>query len=587
MLGNSPGALHVVRRLVAEQGVLHWRKYALAFGFMGMTAAATAVSTYLFGKVINKAYVDQDWSAIVWTTTSIAALLCIRAAGTYFSTVILSRISNAIVAYNQKRLFDRLMEQNVSYLSSQHSSEFLQRLTGGAVAITQVLNLCVTAIGRDLIGLVGLVAVMIWQDPILSVIVIFVAPGALLTIRKLTKRVRDVAHSQFVTTGRVLQTMQECLQGIRTVKAFNLEAMMRRRMYESVDHVEGMANKVSRLLNRTTPLMELLGALAICACLLYGSYRVIATGAQPGQFFSFLTAFLLAYEPAKRLARLNVELNGALIGAQMLLDILDRPPTEPDEQGLKPDLRVHSGRVQLRDVSFSYRSKEPVLDRIDFVAEPGTTTALVGPSGGGKSTVFALLLRLYDGFSGRITIDDQDILSVTRTSVRSQVMFVSQDIFLFHGTIRANIGFGKPGATEDEIVAAAKAAFAHDFIMKFPNGYDSPVGEHGTQLSGGQRQRIAIARAFLKRAPLVLLDEATASLDSESEELIQKAIAVLCKGRTTIVIAHRLHTIAHADQILVIEGGKIVETGTHERLMRASGRYSSMFSLQHREIVTK
>jgi ATP-binding cassette subfamily B protein len=315
---------------------------------------------------------------------------------------------------------------------------------------------------------------------------------------------------------------------------------------------------------------------------MYGGYSVVALGATPGQFFSFLTAFLLAYEPAKRLARLNIELNSSLIGARKLLEIVDSPASEPSDDD-KPALRLTDARVELRDVNFAYRPNEPVLNRMSFVAEPGKVTALVGPSGGGKSTVLALLLRFYEASDGDILIDGQSIVMVSRQSLRRQTAYVGQDVYLFRDTIGANIAFGKHGATEAEIVAAAKAACAHEFIMGFPLGYDTPVGEHGTQLSGGQRQRVAVARALLRNAPIILLDEATAALDSESEKQVQEAIEHLCRNRTTIVIAHRLHTIMHADAILVVEGGEIVERGRHDDLLRRNGRYASFFRLQHRD----
>jgi ATP-binding cassette subfamily B protein len=339
---------------------------------------------------------------------------------------------------------------------------------------------------------------------------------------------------------------------------------------------------MARVSNRSSPLMETLGGLAVAGGLMYGGYSVVAMGATPGQFFSFLTAFLMAYEPAKRLARLNIELNSNLIGARKLLEIVDSPSSEPLEDD-NPALRLTDARVELRNATFAYRANEPVINRMSFVAEPGKVTALVGPSGGGKSTVLALLLRLYELGEGEILIDGQSISKVSRRSLREQTAYVGQDVFLFRDTIAANIAFGKVGATEAQIMAAAKAACAHEFIMGFPQGYNTPVGEHGTQLSGGQRQRIAVARALVKNAPVILLDEATAALDSESEQQVQEAIEHLCQNRTTIVIAHRLHTIMHADAILVVEGGEIVERGRHEDLLRRGGRYASFFRIQHRD----
>jgi subfamily B ATP-binding cassette protein MsbA len=576
------GAAILIRRLIMEQGASYWRRYLLAFALMAVSAATTAGSAYLLGEVINQAYVDKNVRGIAILSGVTILIFMLKGAATYGHSVILSQISNAILANNQRRLFAKLMSESVAFFSERHSSEFLARLTSGANSVTQVLNLLINAVGRDLLSLIALVAVMLMQDPYMALFGFLVAPPAMLVLRKLVKRIKGLALNQFTGTADILETMQESLQGIRTVKAFTLEQTMRERIDASIAAVERNANKMARVSNRSSPLMETLGGFAIAGGLMYGGYSVVAMGATPGQFFSFLTAFLLAYEPAKRLARLNLELNSGLVGARMLLEIVDSPASEPDDDD-KPALKLTDARVELRDVTFAYRPNEPVLNRMSFVAEPGKVTALVGPSGGGKSTVLALLLRLHDVTDGDIVIDGQAISGVSRTSLRQQTAYVGQDVFLFRGTIRENIAFGKVGASEAEIVAAAKAACAHEFIMGFPLGYQTPVGEHGTQLSGGQRQRVAVARALVKNAPIILLDEATAALDSESEKQVQEAIEHLCQNRTTIVIAHRLHTIMHADAILVVEGGEIVERGRHDDLLRRGGRYASFFRIQHRD----
>jgi ABC-type multidrug transport system fused ATPase/permease subunit len=576
------GAAILIRRLIVEQGASYWRRYLLAFALMAVSAGATAGSAYILGQVINKAYVDKDVRGIALLSGVTVLIFMLKGAATYGHSVILSQISNAILANNQRRLFAKLMSESVAFFSERHSSEFLARLTSGAYSVTQVLNLLINALGRDLLLLIGLVAVMLMQDPYMALLGFAVAPPAMLVLRKLVKRIKGLAHNQFTGTADILETMQESLQGIRTVKAFTLEQAMRERIDASINAVERNANKMARVSNRASPLMETLGGFAVAGGLMYGGYSVVAMGATPGQFFSFLTAFLMAYEPAKRLARLNIELNSNLIGARKLLEIVDSPSSEPVDDD-KPALKLTDARVELRDVSFAYRPNEPVLNGMSFVAEPGKVTALVGPSGGGKSTVLALLLRFYGLTGGDILIDGQSISGVSRTSLRRQTAYVGQDVYLFRDTIGKNIAFGKADATEAEIVAAAKAACAHDFIMGFPLGYDTPVGEHGTQLSGGQRQRVAVARALVKNAPVILLDEATAALDSESEQQVQEAIEHLCQNRTTIVIAHRLHTIMHADAILVVEGGEIVERGRHDDLLRRGGRYASFFRLQHRD----
>mgnify|MGYP000403178831 FL=1 len=577
------GAFQLIKRLVAEQGMLYWRRYLLVFFLMAIGAGASAGSAYLFGKVINQAYVYRSISGIMTLSALVVGLFAAKGVATYFQAVMLSRISNAILANNQRRLFAKMMQESIGFYSQSHSSDYLNRLSAGAASITQVLSLIMTTVGRDFLTLIGLVAVMVSQDPLLSLLSLVVAPPMFLFVRKIVHRVKSLAASQFLSMATIMEAVQESLQGIRTVKAFTLEGTMQARVDRNVAEVEAHANKMAVVSNRSGPLMEMLGGIAIAGALMYGGYRVIGTNAAPGQFISFITAFLLAYEPAKRLARVNIDLSGLLIGARMLLEIIDSPASEPDDSH-KPALKLTHAQVEFRDVTFAYRPEHPVLKSMNFIAPPGKVTALVGPSGGGKSTILSLLLRFYEADGGAIVIDGQPISDCSRGSLRRQTAYVGQDVYLFRGSIRENIAFGKRHATEEEIVAAARAAFAHDFIMSFPQGYETPVGEHGTQLSGGQRQRVAIARALIKDAPFILLDEATAALDSESEKFVQEAIARLCRDRTTIVIAHRLHTIMHADQILVVEDGTIVESGVHGDLLRKDGRYAAFFRLQQHEV---
>ncbi len=408
------GAAILIRRLVMEQGVAYWRRYLIAFALMGVAAGATASSAYVLGQVINQAYIDKNVLGIAVLSGVTVLLLFAKGVATYGHTVILSKISNAILANNQRRLFAKLMSESIGFFSERHSSEFLARLTAGAKSITDVLNMLINAIGRDLLMLISLVGVMVMQDPILSFIGLVVVPPAMLILRKLVKRVKGLAYNQFTGTADIMETMQESLQGIRTVKAFTLEDAMQRRIDENISVVERNANKMARVSNRANPLMETLGGFAVAGCLLYGGYSVVALGATPGQFFSFMTAFLLATEPAKRLARLNIDLNSQLVGARMLLEIVDSPASELSDDD-KPALKLNEARIELRDVSFAYRAGEPVLNRVSFTAEPGKVTALVGPSGGGKSTVLALLLRLYEVKEGEILVDGQAISTVSRS----------------------------------------------------------------------------------------------------------------------------------------------------------------------------
>lgn len=576
---DTESSYKLIRRLVTEYGAKHWKSYAVAFVLMAISAAGTALIAYLMGTIVNKAYVDRSFAAIVVIGLITIVIFCTRGGATYFQAVIMSRIGNAIIAENQRKLFDRLMGQNLAFFAKRHSSEFLHRLATASNSATQVMNLLVTAVGRDLLSLIGLATVMVIQDPVMSLSAAIIAPPALWMIRKLVRRVKAVARAQFTGGTRLFETLQETVSGIRIVKAFTLEDRMRKRYYDDVATVENEANKMARVSNRSSPMMEALAGVAIAMGVIYGGYRTIEMNATPGEFFSFITAFLLAYEPAKRLARLNIELNAGLIGVRQLFEIIDAPSTEGADDS-KPMLVMDKGRVEFKDVWFAYRENEPVLRGLSLTAEAGQMSALVGPSGGGKSTILNTILRLYEPQRGAVEIDGQTIADVSRRSLRQQIAYVGQDVFLFHGTIRDNIAFGKDGATEDEIVAAAKAANAHDFIMSFPYGYDTHTGEQGLQLSGGQRQRIAVARALIRDARLILLDEATAALDSESERLVQDAITHLTKDRTTIVIAHRLHTVAHADHIFVIEDGVVAESGQHDDLLRKAGRYASFYRLQ-------
>jgi ATP-binding cassette subfamily B protein len=343
--------------------------------------------------------------------------------------------------------------------------------------------------------------------------------------------------------------------------------------------VESSANRIAVGSGLTTFLADSLAGLAIGFAVYYGSWRVSVQHADVGSFVSFLGALLLAYEPAKRLSGFWVNLQNGMVGARMIYEVLDAPPGDAQRSDA-PALHVTAGRLTLEGARFAYRPGEDALDGVDLVAEPNQTTALVGPSGGGKSTILGVIQRFYALSDGRATIDGQDVAAVDLASLRAKIGFVSQDVFLFRGSVRDNIALGRIGATEAEIVEAARRANAHDFIMSFADGYDSSVGEQGTQLSGGQRQRIAIARAMLKNAPILLLDEPTAALDSESEREVQAALDALRIGRTTMVVAHRLQTIVGADRIYVIEKGRAIESGSHNELVARGGAYCAFFAAQ-------
>lgn len=569
----------LILRAWSESGRAHWKSYVAVTAFMGVAAGATAIFAYGIAHVVNVIYFRGSFSEVATLALATIALFCAKGFATYGQGVMLARVGNRITAENQQRMFNKLVREGMEYFADRHSAHFMTAFMQGTSAVTAVLNILFLALGRDLLVLIGLVTVMVVQDPLMCLIGFLVMPPAVVGVRKLVKRVKSLALSQFSGSADILQVLQETVHGFRVVKAFNLEPMMRQRISQDIAGVERASNKMAQVSNRSGPIMETLGGCAVGLLLLYGGYLIMRNGAPPGQFISFIGAFLLAYEPAKRIARVNVDLSNNVVGLRSLLDFLNSPPAEGDDSD-KPALSITNGRIEFVDVNFSYRPGEPILRETCFVAEPGQVTALIGPSGGGKSTIFNLLLDFYRPQNGTITIDGQRLGEVSRQSVRANIAYVGQEPFLFRGTIRDNIICGMPDATEAQLIAAAKAAHIHDFITSLPLGYNAQVGEFGSHLSLGQRQRVAVARALIKNAPIVLLDEPTASLDSKSEQKVQEALRRLCAGKTTLVIAHRLNTIIDANCIHVVDNSEIVESGRHNILLRHGGRYATLFHLQ-------
>ncbi len=579
---EAAGSIALIRRLFADTGRQYAGRYALALLFMAMVAATAGATAWIMGDVVNQIFVDRNENMLFILAGGVLVISVLRGIGTYGSAVTLARIGNSIVANTQRRLYDHLLKLGVDFYSDMHSSELITRLSHNAAAVRSVLNTVVSSFGRDLLSCVGLVAVMVIQSPLLSLIVLVTGPLAVVAVTGLVKKIKQIARSEVLSNSQIIKSMQETAHGIRIVKALNLEPAMQKRMDGAIDQVRRRSNKMSEIQARTGPIMETLGGLAVAGVMLCAGYATIYLGEKPGSFMSFITAILLAYEPAKRLARTHVSIEAGLIGVRMMYELLETEPTmNLNPNG--PKLRVGAGEVRFDKVDFAYRGNAPLFEQLDFTAEGGRMTALVGPSGGGKSTVFNLMLRFYDVDSGSITIDGQNIAEVSLASLRRQTAYVGQDVFMFRGTIRDNIAFGRPNASEAEIVAAAQAACAHDFIMAFPQGYDTLLGDHTIPLSGGQRQRVAIARAMLRNAPIILLDEATSALDSESEHHVQVAFDRLMQNRTTIVIAHRLSTVLGANKIVVMVGGKVVEEGRHAELLAAGRQYARLYRLQFKE----
>lgn len=546
---------------------------------MLVTAGMTASSALIMKHITDEFVIGKDIYQVYLIAGGVAAIFITKGIATFVQSFYLSRVGNAIIAERQRIIYDRILAQGISFYHSIPSSDLITRVTHNAQAARAVLDLVVTSFVRDLFTLLGLIAVMVFQQPVLSLVAFVVGPIAILGINIILRKVRKIMEAEFLSLAQIVQVMQETTVGVRIVKSFNLEQLMRGRMHKAVSDVEKRANSIAALEAGTSPIMETLAGLAIAGVVLASGYLVIQGGQTPGAIMAFITALLLAYEPAKRLARVRVSLEAGLIGVRMMYELSDRPLTLAERPGAEA-LIPGTGKIELKDVSFSYADGEPVLRDLDLVFPHGKMTALVGPSGSGKSTIMNLIMRMYDPDSGQVLFDGQDIAHGTLHSVRDRIAYVSQDTFLFSGTIMHNIRLGREGASDDEVIEAAKAANAHDFITALKGGYETQVGENGALLSGGQKQRLSIARAILRDANVLLLDEATSALDAESEALFREALEKLSHGRTTIAIAHRLSTVHQADNIVVMQDGKAVEQGRHADLIEADGLYRRLYEFQ-------
>ena len=570
----------MLKRIIAENGREHVKGYAFAISCLVLVALSTAFTAWIMESVVNEAFANKRADLVLLICGSIFVAFLIRGFASYFEAVTLSKIGNNIVAVYQRRLYDHLMKLSVGFYNESRSAHLAAQISQNVNGIRDVMNLTITSTSRDLLTLIALIGVMISKDWILSLIVFFVAPPLLYALRYVSKRLRSATRESVEFNSHVVGAMQETIQGISIVKAFTMEQELSRKVDSIIGSAENRANRIARLSERTAPLTETFAGVAISSVLAYAAFRSIYNDVPPGAFFSFVTALLMAYDPARRLAKLQVNIERAVVNARMIYDLLDLQPMQREHPEAK-DLVISSATVELRDVVFRYGPNEPVLRGVSITAEGGKTTALVGPSGAGKSTIIALIPRFYDPAEGTILIDGQDIAKVTKASLRNHIAYVSQQPYLFEGTIRDNIRYGRPSATDADVEQAAKLAYAHDFILAQPLGYDTPVGENGVTLSGGQRQRLSIARALVRNAPILLLDEATSALDNESEAAVQKALETAMNGRTVLVVAHRLSTVVKADKIVVMAEGRVVEEGSHEELARRQdGLYARLNNLQ-------
>lgn len=566
----------LVRTNLHEQRKL----YGISIAAMVVVAAMTSSVAWIMRYIVDAMTIPDNQGIVFMVALAVAAIFTVKGLATYVQVVSLTRAGNRIVATQQIRLYDKLLRQGVSFFNLTESSDLLMRVTQSAQAARMIIDLIVTSFVRDLLTLIGLLAVMFYQQPVLTAVALLVGPAAIFGIRVLLRKVRKIMEMEMASLAEIIKVIQETSTGIRIIKAFALEERMASRMARAVREVEKRSNAISRLEAITSPLMDTLSGFAIAAVVALSAVQIFGVqGTTPGQLMSFVTALLMAYEPAKRLSRMRITIESGMVGVRMMFGLLDQPETLAEHPN-PVTMTKGPGRIVFDRVGFSYGAGRPVINDLSLVFEAGKTTALVGPSGGGKSTILNLILRLYDPHEGTVTIDDLDIRLASFTSLRDRISFVGQDTFLFSASVSDNIRFGSPTASEEEVIAACKAANAHEFIEHLPQGYQTQVGENGAFLSGGQKQRLAIARAILRDAPILLLDEATSALDSKSEALVQEAIQRLTRDRTTVVIAHRLSTVLGADKICVIEAGALAEEGTAKALLARGGVFRGLYDQQ-------
>ncbi|WP_375665170.1 ABC transporter ATP-binding protein [Bartonella sp. TT121SHDZB] len=574
---------HLIIRLLRENFHKHARWYSAAIFSMIIISGTTATSAWMMRDVVNQIIDAQNFPMIVLISSIIAFIFILKGVATFSQTYFLNKAGNSIIAEQQRKIFARLMEQGVSFYHNNTSSDLLVRVTHNATAVRNIIDTIITTFVRDLLSVSGLLLVMFIQNFILVAITLIIGPLAFLGVRMALKRVRRLMEKELLSLGEIIKIVQETAVGIRVIKAFSLEEVMKKRMDKAICDVEKQTNNIATLEAITNPIMETLTGVAIAGIICFSGYLATQRAGVQGEFMSFIVALLLAYEPAKRLANVRVKIESGLVNIRTMFEILDHPLTVIEHKEAK-DLNKTQGAIRFEHVSFAYTENKMVLKDINLEIEAGKMTALVGPSGSGKSTFINLIMRLYDPTKGRILINDQDIRYTTFRSLRNLMAYVGQDTFLFQGTVKYNIGLGKEGASDDEIIEAAKAANAHDFIMRLPNGYDTQIGDNGCNLSGGQKQRLAIARAMIHDSEILILDEATSALDSHTEAQINEAIHQLTKGRTTIIIAHRLSTIARAHKIVVIQNGQLVEQGTQKELLaKEHGFYKKLHNIQFKK----
>ncbi len=577
LTGQQNSILHAIFRVMRENFLAQKWIYAVAIAAMVIVASSTAASAWIMKAIFDVLSNDPLAYSAPVVAAAVVIILTGKGLSGYIQQVALAKAGNRVIADIQRKIYRKVLQQEAAWFDATESSDILVRVTQSAQAARSIIDIVVTSFVRDALTLAGLIGVMVWQYALLSGVFLVLGPLAVLGVRAVLSRVRRIMTAELVSLTEILKVIQETATGLRVVRAFGLEAILQARMDRAVRDVESRSNAMVRLESITVPMIDALSGVAIAIIILVSAATFVPGGkASSGELMAFVTALLMAFEPAKRLSQMRVSLEAAFVGVRMMFDILDRPDAMQDAEGCS-DLPVQVGEVALRNVSFSYDGRSDALKNLTLVFPAGRTTALVGPSGGGKSTIMSLLLRLYDPQEGAVEIDGLNLRGVTRQSLQARTAYVGQNTFLFATSVRENIRMGRRTASDAEVEAAARAAQAHAFITALPQGYDTQVGENGVLLSGGQRQRLSLARAIVKDAQILLLDEATSALDNRSEWLVRDAIATATRGRTTILIAHRLSTVLAADEVAFIEGGRLVEHGGLTEMLNGNGKVAGLF----------
>jgi subfamily B ATP-binding cassette protein MsbA len=570
---------YLLKRLVSNHVKPYLGKIGIAVFCMVVTALTSTLNVWLIQPALDKIFFNKDKLMLLYLPGIIILVSVVKGFADYYQKYLIRFVGQRVISDMQIKLYEHLVYADLAFINQHSSGSIISRFTNDIAIMRASVSNALTGIVKELLTVIFLVCLMFYQNLVLSSIAFIVFPVAILPMIKMGKRMRRVSNKMQEELGKYTAKLDSTFYAIKMIKSYRREIFEITRAKQMVEGIFLLYRKAMRIDALSSPMMEMLSGIATATVIAYGGMQVINGHTTPGGFFSFIVAFIAAYKPLKSLSDLNNNLQDGLAAAERVFKLLDTKPAVINSINAS-DLKISSADVEFTDVVFNYDDGKQALNNVSFKVKGGTTIALVGKSGAGKSTIVNLLLRFYDPNSGHIAIDNQNIKHVTIESLRDNIAIVSQDVMLFDDSIMNNIRYGRLDATDDEVIEAARAAAIDEFVYNMPDGYSSIIGENGHKLSGGQKQRISIARAILKNSPILILDEATSSLDNISERHIREAIIKLSKQRTTIIIAHRLSTITHADMIYVLKEGQIVEQGSHDKLYNKGKEYSRLYNAE-------